>query len=198
MISKKAKEQNENKFPLSRTKWVQGSRRLAREKILQFIYAFQISQLEFELLFDHIFFRKFNISEESADKNSPRLLTPDEIYELEADIPIQWNDDDVIFARNLINRVLENNEKFDQYIKEHTDNWELERIARIDRILMHIALAEILFFDDIPYKVSVNEAIDIAKKFSTEKSSQFINGILDAIYNTLLKEKKISKNKIFE
>lgn len=165
---------------------------------MQFICAYQISQLDFDLLFEHIFFRKFNISDEVANDENSRLLTPDEIFELEADIPIHWNEEDILFAHNLIKRILENGDKFDQYIKEHTENWELERIARIDRILMHIALAEILYFDDIPYKVSVNEAIDIAKKFSTDKSSQFINGILDAIYNTLVKEEKISKNKILE
>ena len=67
-------------------------------------------------------------------------------------------------------------------IEKRLKNWELQRIAVIDKVILRLALAEILYFSDIPPEVSINEAIELAKKYSTEKSSKFINGILDAIY----------------
>ncbi len=180
---------------MSHTKWVQGSRRLAREKILQFLSAYKDNNIDFDLLFGHIFFRKFNLTDDK-NQETARILTPEEIYELEADIPIHWNEDDIDFAKNIIHKVFDNEELFDKYIQKHTENWELDRIAYLDRTLMHIALTEIMFFNEIPFKVSVNEAIDIAKKYSTEKSSQFINGILDAIFIQLKEEKIITKNNV--
>lgn len=87
----------------------------------------------------------------------------------------------ISFGKDLINRVLINKNEFDQKIKERVSNWEMNRIALIDRILLRMALCEILYFPDIPPKVSINEAIEIAKNFSTAGSGKFINGILDAI-----------------
>lgn len=87
----------------------------------------------------------------------------------------------IAFGKDLINRVLINKNEFDQKIKERVSNWEMNRIALIDRILLRMALCEILYFPDIPPKVSINEAIEIAKNFSTAGSGKFINGILDAI-----------------
>ena len=69
----------------------------------------------------------------------------------------------------------------DRLIGSASENWALERISRIDRILMRMALTEILVFDDIPVKVSIDEAIELAKRYSVEKSPAFINGILDAL-----------------
>jgi len=73
-------------------------------------------------------------------------------------------------------------DEFDQLIVKRLKNWELTRIAVIDKVILRLALAEILYFDDIPPEVSINEAIELAKRYSTEKSGKFINGILDAIY----------------
>ena len=87
----------------------------------------------------------------------------------------------ISFGKDLINRVLINKNEFDQKIKERVSNWEMNRIALIDRILLRMTLCEILYFPDIPPKVSINEAIEIAKNFSTAGSGKFINGILDAI-----------------
>ncbi len=72
-------------------------------------------------------------------------------------------------------------EKLDGLIKSASENWALERISRIDGILLRMALTEILAFGDIPVKVSINEAIELAKRYSVEKSPAFINGILDAL-----------------
>lgn len=84
------------------------------------------------------------------------------------------------FARNLYDIVIKNTEFLDAQIKELARNWELDRIATIDRIILRIALAEINFMPDIPEKVAINEAIDLAKLYSTHESGSFVNGILDA------------------
>ena len=78
---------------------------------------------------------------------------------------------------------IENQEAYDEYIKSKAENWELDRIARIDRILMHMGICEMLNFEEIPIKVTINEYLELAKTFSTPKSSKFINGILDSLYN---------------
>lgn len=77
---------------------------------------------------------------------------------------------------------------FDGVIDETLENWELSRIAIVDKVILRMALAEIFYFEDIPPEVSINEAIEMAKKFSTAKSGKFINGLLDAIYKKLKEE----------
>ena len=94
------------------------------------------------------------------------------------------------FGEELINKVLINKKELDEKIRERISNWEINRVALIDKILLRMALCEILHFSDIPPKVSINEAIEIAKEFSTAGSGKFINGILDAI----LSEEKASGN----
>ncbi|WNJ18038.1 transcription antitermination factor NusB [Pontibacter sp. G13] len=78
---------------------------------------------------------------------------------------------------------MENATRYDQLIKSKAQNWELDRIAKIDRILMHMAICEMLNFEEIPIKVTINEYLELAKAYSTPKSSKFINGILDSLYN---------------
>lgn len=81
-------------------------------------------------------------------------------------------------------------DEFDQLIIKRLKNWELRRIAVIDKVILRLALAEILYMEDIPPEVSINEAIELAKKYSTGKSGKFINGILDAIYRQQKKKVK--------
>jgi N utilization substance protein B len=121
------------------------------------------------------------------------LLTEEEIFEIEADIPILWEDDEIQFGRNLVKYTIENKPVINELIEQHTANWHLERIAKIDILLMQIAITELLKFEEIPTKVSINEAIDIAKKYSTHKSGTFINGILDSIFIQLKKDNLIKK-----
>lgn len=94
------------------------------------------------------------------------------------DVPDKQDKD---FAKDLINRVIIHEKEFDEKIKERVANWEINRIALIDKLLLRIGLCELLYFPDIPPKVSINEAIEIAKEFSTAGSGKFINGILDAV-----------------
>ncbi len=81
----------------------------------------------------------------------------------------------------LAEKVMSQMEDIDARIKEASSNWEMERIAVVDKIIIRCSVAEMLYFKDIPVRVSINEAIDIAKKYSTENSSRFVNGVLDSI-----------------
>lgn len=103
------------------------------------------------------------------------------------------NKDDKIFVEELFNNTINLDEDIEKLIMENTKNWDAERIAFIDMILMKMAIAEIVNFKQIPIKVSMNEYIDIAKSFSTPKSSQFINGIIDKVVTKLQAQKKVVK-----
>ncbi len=180
-------------FPLSKKSTIKGNRRLAREKVLQILNAFEVCDLSIEKLFNHIFSREFNFEENKSLETNPKILTPDEVLELEADIPIIWKESDIEFTRLLLNQILEHKAEVLELLTKYAANWEIERMAAIDRILMMMAITELLYFPDIPSKVSINEAIDIAKSFSTDKSSLFINGILDKILLILNKQGKVQK-----
>ena len=141
-------------------------RRQIREKILQALYTLELRDTDIE----------------SA---ANWLLTKE----------IQEDPNAMKFFNLLLKNIKEHREEIDQYITRHTFNWDMSRIAIIDKNILRMALAELLYCEDIPPKVSINEAIEIAKKFSsTDKSSKFVNGILDAIFNELKAEGKIHKN----
>lgn len=98
------------------------------------------------------------------------------------------------FARELCEKIRSGAEEIDRQITSRSEKWDFDRIALIDKIILRMAIAEILFFSDIPPKVTINEAIEIAKRYSTENSSRFVNGILDAVFNDL--QKSIVKDTI--
>lgn len=98
------------------------------------------------------------------------------------------------FATSLFLRTLDATEEVDEIIRAHLKNWDFERIALIDRLLLRMAICELLKFEDIPPKVSINETIEIAKRYSTPKSGQFINGILDAVLLDLQREGRLQKS----
>lgn len=100
---------------------------------------------------------------------------------------------DKAFAQELIRKVISNIEDLDKRITQRVTNWEMNRIALIDKVLLRIGICELLYFPDIPPKVSINESIEIAKNFSTAGSAKFINGILDAILAEAKKEGKLNK-----
>ncbi|MDA8235120.1 MAG: transcription antitermination factor NusB [Clostridia bacterium] len=88
---------------------------------------------------------------------------------------------DKVFADKLVKGALEKMPELDAVIQKIALEWDLERIAKVDRNILRLALYEMLFEDDIPYNVSVNEAIELAKVFSTEESGKFVNGILGKV-----------------
>ena len=89
--------------------------------------------------------------------------------------------DEMAFPTDLCRKCLDNKGRFDELIEGVAEHWRLERIARVDRIILRMALTELFFFLDVPPKVTLDEAIELARRFSTEKSAQFVNGILDHI-----------------
>lgn len=138
------------------------SRRQIRIKVMQAIYAWYCTNEEPATTFD-INLGDFaeelrDLERRKGDKGDSRLM-----MELYYD-------------------TIENHEAYDQLIQSKAENWELERIALVDRILMQMGISEMKHFEEIPIKVTINEYLEIAKKFSTPKSSKFINGILDSLY----------------
>jgi len=97
------------------------------------------------------------------------------------------------FARDLLHTVLGKEEQLSQLINPRLQNWDAERIAVLDMILMKMGAAEFLFFETIPTKVTINEYIDLAKDYSTAQSGQFVNGILDNIHKELMSQQLIHK-----
>jgi N utilization substance protein B len=98
---------------------------------------------------------------------------------------IQKQDDDfnaiTSFCLELVKGVLPNLSEIDALIEKHANNWTLDRMANIDRNILRIAIYEIVFVDNIPKSVSINEAVELAKKYSTENSFGFVNGVLGKI-----------------
>ncbi|MFH1480148.1 MAG: transcription antitermination factor NusB [Pseudomonadota bacterium] len=110
---------------------------------------------------------------------------PDEVFGLVCDnfnSPLSIRD----FARKLLLGVCNNKEKLDSMIKRSSKNWRLERMSHVDRNILRLATCEILCMSDIPPKVSINEAVELGKRYGNEDSGAFINGILDDIYKNLV------------
>jgi len=98
------------------------------------------------------------------------------------------------FTLELIKKTTGNEKQLNDLITGHLRNWEYKRISIFDRVLIKMAVAEMLFFPDIPIEVSINEALEISKGFCNLKSKRFINGMLDSIYKKLKKTGQIHKN----
>ncbi len=140
------------------------NRRQSRETVLQALYAIKKSGDSTQYVTDTI------IKEElSSDKELRR------------------------FAEKLFFNTLEHETDLEEIIKDHIQNWEFQRLAFIDQLILKIGICEFLYFDEIPTKVTINECIEIGKRFSTAKSGRFINGILDAALEALNESDKINK-----
>jgi transcription antitermination protein NusB len=165
-----------------------GKRREARERAVQFLFQHDLNppgDLERALNEFWDTQRAAAIAEEKAPANwgQPHELPPPTAEEAETRL----------FAEPLIRGVLEHREAIDENIRRHAKNWELHRIAAVDRNIMRLAIYEMLHREDIPPIVSINEAVDIAKKFSTQDSGKFVNGILDKIRSELMRPARIVK-----
>ena len=97
------------------------------------------------------------------------------------------------FLTKLVNGVLGAKGQIDALVERFSQNWKIDRMSSVDRNVMRIAVYELLYCDDIPPKVSINEAVDIGKKFGTQESGAFINGIMDSIREALVKEGTLQK-----
>lgn len=108
-------------------------------------------------------------------------------------MPMFKDQEDKDFAKELLRKSIINHNELRELIKEHSKNWDVERIAFMDILIMQLALSEFLYFPTIPTKVSLNEYIELSKFYSTEKSRNFINGILDKTLKDLKRSEKINK-----
>jgi N utilization substance protein B len=98
------------------------------------------------------------------------------------------------FTKELVVTTFENESELNELIRKHLRNWDYKRVAVLDRVLIRMALCEIVYFPDIPVEVTINEALEISKDFSNLKSRRFVNGILDSIYKELRAANKLVKN----
>lgn len=140
------------------------NRRLVRETVLQSLYALKQSGDTVQYITDSV------IKEALGTEKEARR-----------------------FAEKLFFTTLEHESELDEIIIKHIKNWEIQRLALVDRLIIKMSLCEFLYFEEIPTKVTINEAIEVAKKFSTAKSGRFVNGILDASLEDLSKSDKIKK-----
>jgi len=160
-----------------------GKRREARERAVQFLFQHDLnppSNLAAEL-------EQFWNSQRTAaiEEEKSGMATWGEKVELPP--PTVEEAETRLFADPLIQGVLEHRDAIDEQIKKHAKNWDFHRIAAVDRNIMRLAIFEMLYREDIPPVVSINEAVDIAKKFSTQDSGKFVNGILDKIRGEILR-----------
>ena len=184
---------NDDTFPIKLNKTVKGTRHLAREKVLQVIAATIDGEIQLDDVFPHVFNRQFSFDDDVSEDTTGRILRPEEVVELQADSAIVWDPDDIEYATRVIEADRNNTGRSRELIESNSKNWDVERIAMLDRVLIRLAIAELTSCADIPVKVTINEVIELAKRYSTDKSGTFINGILDAITVQLKADGLITK-----
>jgi N utilization substance protein B len=165
-----------------------GTRREARERAVQFLFQYDLNppdDLEAAL-------NQFWESQRAAaiaEEKGPST------WGEKTELPPPTTEESAVrlFADPLIRGTLECRGEIDEHIRSHAQNWELHRMATVDRNVLRLAIYEMLHREDIPPVVSINEAVDIAKKFSTEDSGKFVNGILDQVKGELMRPARIVK-----
>ncbi len=135
-------------------------RRLGRESVLKALYALELSNDPPEKILADLFRRE------------------------------QFDENTHLFVTILFNTSVKYKDWCEDQVSNHLVNWNLDRVALLDRLILQMAISEIHYLDDIPPKVSISEAIEIAKIYSTEESSSFVNGILDAVFKSKIEAEK--------
>ncbi len=171
--------------------YLQSSERIYKEEkdILEFV--FNTLMLENEVFVSHLEENFINWDDDSdmvVQVVLNVLQQPDTVEFKEVLSAEKWE-----FAKTLLITVMEKEEHLQTFIIPKLKNWDPERIAALDMIIMKMGVAEFLYFDTIPPKVTINEYIDIAKEYSTQQSGQFVNGILDNIHKELVQQDKMHK-----
>jgi transcription antitermination protein NusB len=162
-----------------------GMRREARERAVQFLFQHDLNPPEdLDVALEQFWYaqRTAALVDESKPTYGQRVELPPPTAE-EAALRL--------FSDPLIRGTIEHRNECDEVIKKHAKNWDLHRIATVDRNIMRLAIYEMLHREDIPPVVSINEAVDIAKKFSTQDSGKFVNGILDKVKGELMRPARI-------
>ena len=158
-----------------------GQRREARERALQFLFQYDLNPPEnLDQALDH-FWETQRLAAAGVDDKAT--------WGEKIEVPAPTTDEASVrlFADPLIRGTIENRNRVDDEIKKYAKNWDLHRMATVDRNVLRLAVYEMLFREDIPPVVSINEAVDVAKKFSTHDSGKFVNGILDRIKAELMR-----------
>ena len=168
-----------------------GKRREARERAVQFLFQYDLNPTEnLEESLRH-FWESQRAAALAEEKGPAKWGQAVELPPPSADeVAMQ------AFAEPLIRGVLGHREALDEIIRKYTENWELHRIANVDRNILRLAIYEMQHREDIPPVVSINEAVEIAKKFSTEDSGRFVNGILDKVKGELLRPARTKKEEV--
>lgn len=133
-------------------------RRLAREAALEVLYRLELVGDEPDEVIEEIILRR-NPSDEAEE-----------------------------YLRRLVDTALKHRAGVDGTVRRHLHRWRFERLRHLDRALLRLACAELLYFDDVPPKVTINEAVDIARKYGDDDSGRFVNGVLDGIYRERMAE----------
>ena len=160
-----------------------GKRREARERAVQFLFQHDLNPPEnLEEALNH-FWDSQRAAAIADERGGPAT------WGQQVELPPASPEEATmrIFADPLIRGVLERRDDLDNTIKKYALNWDLHRMAAVDRNILRLAVYEMLHREDIPPVVSINEAVDIAKKFSTQDSGKFVNGILDRIKGDLMR-----------
>ena len=145
-------------------------KRLARIIAVQAIYAYEIYPENSDDIFNII------LNNDNESDWTPLESVPSK--------------DAVNYGKKLYKMVIKIKDELDQLIKEKSKNWSINRITLLDRLILRMSLAEMIYEKDVPLKVSISEGVEIAKYFSTDESGSFVNGILDAVYNDIIKDKE--------
>ena len=165
-----------------------GKRREARERAVQFLFQHDLSPPEdLDRALDEFWLtqRAAAIAEDKAPAT----------WGVQTELPPPTAEEAAcrLFSEPLIRGTLQHRDAIDEHIKKHVKNWDFNRIAAVDRNIMRLAIYEMLHREDIPPVVSINEAVDIAKKFSTNDSGKFVNGVLDKVKAELMRPARIVK-----
>jgi N utilization substance protein B len=163
-----------------------GKRRQARERAVQFLFQQDLNPAaDLDAALDH--FWESQQTAALAEDHGPAT------WGERRELPPPTSEEVATrrFADGLIRGVLEHRAEIDEQIRRVARNWELHRIATVDRNVLRLAIYEMLHREDIPPVVSINEAVDIAKRFSTDESGKFVNGILDKIKGELMRPARI-------
>lgn len=152
-------------------------KRVSRSLSLQIYYAWTMSQTHPNEILNHM---KLLLKDQEITDNFYMNGSPIENNES------VLNQNVIEYSYRLIKSTINKSEEIDELIIKKLKNWDLKRIALIDKLILRLALTEMLFFDEIPHKVSIVEGVEIAKIYGNNESSKFINGVLDSIYNDLI------------
>jgi N utilization substance protein B len=165
-----------------------GTRREARERAVQFLFQHDLNPPEDLSLAIERFWESQRTAAAEAALTGPT-------YGQKIELPPASPEETAVrlFADPLIRGVVERRAEIDAHIQRIARNWDIHRMAVVDRNILRLAIYEMMFREDIPPVVSINEAIDIAKRYSTEDSGKFVNGILDKVRTELMRPARIVK-----